>query len=217
MNTEDQAGALSGEAPQGGPLAGLAEHLWPALRVLAVLTFLTGVLFPQVLATLAWLVFPHQASGSLIVQDGEVVGAELIGQGFSHPGYFTGRPSAAGDGYDAATSGGTNLGPNNPKFEEEVRRRAEEYRRRNKLALGAPVPADAVTCSGSGLDPHISPANAELQVPRVAGERGLSKGEVRRLVARYTYGRQLWCLGEARVAVLPLNRALDDVAPNSRR
>lgn len=156
--------------------------------------------------------FPHQAAGSLVRRGDAVVGSELIGQGFAGPGYFHPRPSAAGSGYDAASSGGTNLGPNSPKLGDEVRELTATYRRVNGLAADVPLPADAVTRSGSGLDPHISPANAELQVARVARERGLPADEVRRLVAEHTRGRQLGFLGEPRVAVLPLNDALDHLA-----
>jgi K+-transporting ATPase ATPase C chain len=177
-----------------------------------LLTVLSGVLFPAALAGLAWLLFPRQAGGSLVDRDGEVVGSDLIGQDFSGPGYFHPRPSAAGRGYDAASSGGTNLGPSNPKLRDDVRALAETFRALNGLAPDAVVPADAVTRSGSGLDPHISPANADLQVPRVARARGMSEESVRRLVAAQTRGRSLGILGEPAVAVLPLNLALDRTA-----
>jgi K+-transporting ATPase ATPase C chain len=181
------------------------------------------------LAGLAFPLFSHQAEGSLVTRDGAVVGAELIGQNFSGPGYFHSRPSAAGDGYDATASGGTNLGPANPKLRDGgkagpavtgksksfagVRELAELYRQSNSLAPDSVVPIDAVTRSGSGLDPHISPANAALQVSRVARERKLNEEEVRYLVAEYTQGRQFGFLGEPRVAVLALNLALDQLAP----
>jgi K+-transporting ATPase ATPase C chain len=180
------------------------------------LTLLTGVVFPLVLAGPARLLFPSQADGSLVSRDGVVVGSELIAQNFSGPGYFHPRPSAAGDGYDATASGGSNLGPDNRKLRklrDDVRRLADEYRRINALPPDAVVPLDAVTRSGSGLDPHISPANAELQVPRVARARDMDEDAVRRLVAEHTRGRQLGFLGEPRVAVLPLNLALDRAAP----
>jgi K+-transporting ATPase ATPase C chain len=157
--------------------------------------------------------FPFQADGSLIRKEDATVGSELIGQGFEGEEYFHPRPSAAGEGYDATASAGTNLGPNHPKLLEAVRGRAEDYRRRCGLGPDAPVPIDAVTSSGSGLDPHISPANADLQVPRVARSRGLSEESVRRLVAEHTLGRQLGFLGEPRVAVLSINVALDRIAP----
>jgi K+-transporting ATPase ATPase C chain len=196
-----------------------------------LLTLLTGVVFPLVLAALAVPLFFHQAEGSLMTRNGEVVGSELIGQGFSGPAYFHPRPSAAGDGYDATASGGTNLGSANPKLREGapsdpagaekskpfagVRELVEAYRRTNSVPPDVAVPIDAVTRSGSGLDPHISPANAALQVPRVARERRLSEEVVRQLVAEYTQGAQLGFLGEPRVAVLPLNLALDRLAPRS--
>ncbi len=198
-----------------------------SLLAVLLLTVLTGLFWPLALAALARPLFPHQAGGSLIVRD-RVVGSELIGQDFTRPGYFHPRPSAAGRGYDAAASGGTNLGPANPKLRDGtkddpatpgvdesfagVRELVEGYRTRNGLAPDAAVPVDAVTRSGSGLDPHISPDNAALQVPRVARDRGLSEETVRRLVAEHTRGRQFGILGEPRVAVLPLNLALDRAA-----
>jgi len=208
--------------------ASVLEQLRPALLSVTVLTLLTGAVFPLVLAALARPFFPRQATGSLVERDG-IVGSELIGQDFTGLAYFHPRPSAAGHGYDAAASGGTNLGPGNPKLRDGtkddpatpgvdesfagVRELAEGYRTRNGLAPGAAVPVDAVTRSGSGLDPHISPANAVLQVPRVARARGLTEAAVHRLVAEHTLGRQFGILGEPRVAVLPLNLALDQAAP----
>jgi K+-transporting ATPase ATPase C chain len=210
--------------------AAVLDQLRPALLSVVLLTVLTGVVFPLVLAALARPVFPRQAGGSLIVRD-EIVGSELIGQDFKSAAYFHARPSAAGLGYDAAASGGTNLGPANPKLRDGarddpltsgidesfagVRELAESYRIRNGLAPDAAVPVDAVTRSGSGLDPHISPANAILQLPRVARARRLSEQAVRGLVAEHTRDRQLGILGEPRVAVLPLNLALDRVAPST--
>jgi K+-transporting ATPase ATPase C chain len=159
--------------------------------------------------------FPFHADGSLVTRAGVVVGSELIGQEFSKAEYFQSRPSAAGKGYDGAASGGTNLGPNNPKLRNGardfagIRQLAEEYRRRNGLAPDAWIPIDAVTRSGSGLDPDISPANAALQIARVARARNASEEAVRRLVANHTKGPQLGFLGDARVKVLDLNLALD--------
>jgi K+-transporting ATPase ATPase C chain len=209
-------------------VSGLREQIRPAVPGILLLTLLTGIAFPLALAGLAFPLFSHQARGSLVTRDGAVVGAELIGQNFSGPGYFHPRPSAAGDGYDATASGGTNLGPANPKLRDGekgdpdatgksksftgVRELAEVYRRSNGLSPGSAVPIDAVTRSASGLDPHISPANAVLQVPRVALERKLNEEEVRRLVDEHTQGRQFGFLGEPRVAVLPLNLALDQLA-----
>jgi len=209
-------------------VSGLRELIRPAMLGILLLTLLTGIVFPLALAGLAFPLFSHQAEGSLLTRDGAVVGAELIGQNFSGPGYFHPRPSAAGEGYDATASGGTNLGPANPKLRDGVkadpavtgksksftgvRELAEVYRRSNGLSPSSAVPIDAVTRSASGLDPHISPANAVLQVPRVALERKLNEEEVRRLVDEHTQGRQFGFLGEPRVAVLPLNLALDQLA-----
>jgi K+-transporting ATPase ATPase C chain len=204
------------------------RQLRTAVLGVLLLTVLSGLIFPLVLAAIAWPLFPQQAGGSLIVRDGVVVGSELIGQDFSGPGYFHPRPSAAGRGYDATSSGGTNLGPANPKLRDGtrddpatpdvdesfagVRELAEAYRARNGLATGAAVPSEAVTRSGSGLDPHISPDDAAAQVVRVARARRLDEAEVRRLLADHTHNRLLGILGAPRVAVLPLNLALDRAA-----
>ena len=176
-----------------------------------LLTLLTGLAYPLAMTGLAQVLFPHQANGSLLRDaEGAVIGAELVGQVFSRPEYFHPRPSAAGDdGYDASASGATNLGPTNQRLIDLVRARAAAYRQENGLAGDSPVPVDAVTASASGLDPHISRANALLQVPRVARARGLSQEQVRALVDRYTEGRTLSILGEPRVNVLKLNLALD--------
>ncbi len=180
-----------------------------------VLTLLTGCVFPLLLAAIGRSLFPRQASGSLLTREGVVIGSELIGQEFSRPEYFQSRPSAAGKGYDATSSGGTNLSPNNPKLKNGgaefagIQQLAEEYRKRNNLAPDTPVPIDAVTRSASGLDPDISPANAALQIPRVARARGVSEETVRRLVAEHTKGRQFGFLGSPRAPVLELNLALD--------
>jgi K+-transporting ATPase ATPase C chain len=195
----------------------LHEQLRPALLGVFWLTVLTGCVFPLVLFAFGHLLFPGQAAGSLLTRDGVVVGSELIGQNFTRPEYFQPRPSAAGAGYDGTASGGTNFGPANPKLIEDVRRLAEEYRKINGMPPDSVVPIDAVTRSGSGLDPHISPANAALQVPRVARARGLSQDAVRRLVADHTQGRQLGFLGDPRVSVLDLNLALDRIAPLAGR
>jgi K+-transporting ATPase ATPase C chain len=180
-----------------------------------VLTLLTGSAFPLLLAAIGWPLFPRQASGSLVTRGGVVIGSELIGQEFSRPEYFQSRPSAAGNGYDGTSSGGTNLGPNNPKLRDGaagfagIPQLAEEYRKRNGLTPDAPIPIDAVTRSASGLDPDITPANAALQIPRVARARGVSEEAVYRLLANHTKGPQLGFLGNARVPVLELNLALD--------
>jgi K+-transporting ATPase ATPase C chain len=206
------------------------QQLGPAFRGLFALTFLAGVIFPLALAALACPLFPRQSRGSLIVRD-TVIGSELIGQGFTRPEYFHPRPSATGRGYDASSSGGTNLAPTRPRLRDGAKddpvtpgvdesfagvlELVEGYRIQNGLPPGTPVPADAVTRSASGLDSHISPANAALQVPRVARARGLGEEAVRRLVAEHTLGRQFGILGEPRVAVLPLNLALDRTSGTS--
>ncbi|HVO91767.1 MAG TPA: K(+)-transporting ATPase subunit C, partial [Terriglobales bacterium] len=217
--------SANAELTKSASIATLRDQLRPALLSVLLLTLLTGALFPLMLFVLARPVFPTQATGSLITRDGVVIGSELIGQNFTSPAYFHPRPSAAGAGYDAAASGGTNLGPTNPKLKDGgaddpktadadesfagIRQLTEEYRKQNGLAPEVAIPIDAVTRSGSGIDPHISPANAALQIPRVARSRSLSINVVRSLVARHTQGRQFGILGEPRVAVLPLNLELD--------
>jgi len=176
-----------------------------------VLTVLLGIVYPLVMTGLSQVLFPNQANGSLLRDSsGNVVGSALLGQNFSSPQYFHPRPSAAGtDGYDATSSGGSNLGPTNQKLLDAAQDRATAYRTENGLAADALVPIDAVTASASGLDPDISPANALLQASRVAKSRNLSEDQVRSLVNQYTEGRTLWVLGEPRVNVLKLNLALD--------
>jgi potassium-transporting ATPase KdpC subunit len=195
----------------------MTQHLRTAILGVILLTLLTGCVFPLGLFAVGHLLFCDAADGSLLTRNGLVIGSRLIGQDFSRPEYFNGRPSAAGSGYDGLSSGGTNLGPLNRKLIEDVRGLAEEYRRRNELPTGAVVPIDAVTRSGSGLDPHISPSNAALQVPRVSRARGLSEDAVRRLVAVHTQGRQWGFMGSPRVSVLDLNLALDQEAPVAAR
>jgi len=186
-----------------------------------VLFLTTGVIFPAVLFALGRTLFPHQANGSLITRGGTAIGSTLIGQPFTRPEYFHGRPSAAGRGYDAAASSGTNLGPNNPKLIDGagdfpgIRQLAEQYRRENGIAPDTPIPIDAVTRSASGLDPQISPANAELQSARVARARGLSDSVVRSLVEDHTVRRQFGILGDPQVSVLELNLALDRLGTES--
>jgi len=207
--------------------AKLRDQLRPAILSMLVLTVLTGTIFPLLLFAIGRPLFPRQASGSLVTRGGAVIGSELIGQQFNRPEYFQARPSAAGSGYDGTSSGGTNLGPNNPKLKNGaadfagIRQLAEEYRKRNGLVPDAPIPIDAVTRSASGLDPHISPANAALQISRVARTRGVSEEIVRRLVADHTQGPQFGFLGNPRVSVLDLNLALDqplkqEAPPTSR-
>jgi K+-transporting ATPase ATPase C chain len=177
--------------------------------MLAILTGLTGVVYPLAVTGLAKILFPSESEGSLVIREGRPIGSSLIGQPFSQNGYFWSRPSATSPTpYNAAASGGSNLGPLNPTLEANVKARIEDLRR------GDPgirrIPADLVTASGSGLDPHLSPASVELQVPRVARARGRSEDEIQRLVARFTEGRQWGLLGEPRVNVLLLNLALDE-------
>ena len=189
----------------------IPKHLRTAVVSVVWLTLITGCIFPLLLFALGRLLYPGQVSGSLLTRNGVVVGSRLIGQDFTRPEYFHSRPSAAGTGYDGTSSGGTNLGPSNPKLIAAVRRLAEDYRRSNGLPPDAPVPIDAVTSSGSGLDPHISPRNAELQIARVARARGLEEGPVRLLVASHTEGPQLGFMGSPRISVLELNLALDQL------
>jgi K+-transporting ATPase ATPase C chain len=186
----------------------MLQQLMPALRITVVLTLLTGCLYPALVTGLAKAIFPRQAAGSLIVRDGKQTGSEIIGQKFTRPEYFHGRPSAAGDGYDAANSGGSNLGPTNQKLVDRIKADIEVFRRENPLFQGS-IPADLVTASASGLDPHISPASAYAQVERVARVRHIPVDQVQRLVDGHLEGRQLRFLGEPHVNVLKLNLALD--------
>ncbi len=200
------------------PDAKVGEQLRPAILSVLVLMLLTGCVFPLLLFVIARPLFPRQAAGSLVRHGTAVIGSELIGQLFTRPEYFQPRPSAAGSGYDGISSGGTNFGPNNPKLKNGaadfvgIRQLAEEYRKRNGLDPDVPIPIDAVTRSASGLDPDISPANALLQIPRVARVRGLSEEAVHRLVADHTEGRQFGFVGAPRVSVLKLNLALDQLS-----
>ena len=187
----------------------MAAHLRPALTSLILFTVITGVVYPLAVTGIAQAIFPFQANGSLIVNDGKVMGSALIGQPFDDPKYFWGRPSAtASFGYNAGASTGSNLSPTNPDLVKAVQGRVEALRATDPGNL-APVPVDLVTASGSGLDPHISPAAALYQVARVARERKFSPDTVRTLVERHTEGRWLGFLGEPRVNVLALNLALD--------
>jgi K+-transporting ATPase ATPase C chain len=184
------------------------------MKMTIVLTVLTGLIYPIVMVGLSRVVFPAQAQGSLIVRDGKVVGSSLIGQNFSKPGYFHSRPSAAGDkGYDASASGASNLGPTNKALIEAVKSRLKGVLEENPGVSPAQVPIDLVTTSGSGLDPEISLAAAQLQVPRVAKARGLGEEQVQKLVEQSTRDRYLGILGEPGVNVVALNLALDGAAP----
>ena len=188
----------------------LFKHIYPAIALTIVLTVLVGIIYPFVMTGLSELLFKEKARGSLIEREGKVIGSRLIGQPFKGPGYFHSRPSAAGSGYDAAASGATNLGPTSKQlFEEQVRGRAKQLRAESP---NIQIPVDLITSSGSGLDPHVSPAAAEFQIPRVARERRMSEDEVRGLVGKHTEGREFGVLGEPRVNVLELNLALDEAS-----
>jgi len=192
------------------------KQLLIAVRVTLVFAILTGVAYPLLVTGLAKAIFPHQSDGSLVQAGGKTIGSELIGQKFTRPEYFQGRPSAAGtDGYDGLASGGSNLGPTNQHLVDRVQADAKKFRDANPGATG-PLPADLVTMSGSGLDPDLSPASAELQIPRVAAARGMSVDALRELVASHTEGRQFGILGEPRVNVLKLNLALDQAQPMTK-
>jgi len=187
----------------------MKDQIRPALTMLLILTVLTGLIYPLAVTGLAQLFFPDQANGSLIVRDGKVTGSKLIGQYFDKPEYFWSRPSATSPfPYNAAASGGSNLGPTNPALVDAVKARVAALRAADP-GNESPVPVDLVTASGSGLDPHISPAAALYQVKRVARARGLEEGTVQTLVTQHTEGRQFGLLGERRVNVLQLNLALD--------
>ncbi len=191
----------------------MRRQLLPALRVLAALTVLTGLLYPLAVTGIAQVAMPAKANGSLIEDSrGRVVGSRLIGQSFTGARWFHGRPSAAGDGYDPTASSSSNLGPTNPALLDAVRDRVRAYRKENGLTASAAVPVDAVTASGSGLDPHISVANARVQARRVAAARDLPLREVLALVSAHTDHRALGFLGEDGVNVVTLNLALADRA-----
>jgi K+-transporting ATPase ATPase C chain len=193
----------------------LIQELRPAILILLVLTVVTGVGYPLLVTGIAQLVWPSEANGSLIERDGKVLGSALIGQPFSASKYFWSRPSATAPvPYNAGASSGSNQGPLNPALADAVKARIQALKTADPGQI-APVPVDLVTASASGLDPHISPAAAEYQVPRVARVRGLPEDKVRELVAQHTAGRQLGILGEPRVNVLELNLALDSTPPGS--
>jgi potassium-transporting ATPase KdpC subunit len=193
----------------------MKKNLITAVLMTIVTTILLGIIYPLVVTGLAKAFFPAKANGQLIERNGKIIGSRIIGQAFTGPAYFHPRPSAAGNnGYDAANSGGSNLGPTNQKLLDRVKQDVATLQAENP---GQPVPIDMVTTSASGLDPDISPAAADFQIPRVARERGLSQDDLRRLVAKHTEGRQLGFLGEPRVNVLELNLDLDAVHPLEKR
>lgn len=187
----------------------MLKELKTAALLLVLLTALTGALYPALITGLAQAVFPGEANGSLIRQDGRIVGSSLVGQPFSDPAHFWGRPSATGPmPYNAAASSGSNLGPLNPALKDAVKARIDALKASDPTQT-APIPVDLVTASGSGLDPHISPAAARWQAPRIARIRSLSEAEVSKFIDAHTEGRQFGLLGEPRVNVLTLNLALD--------
>lgn len=188
----------------------MRSHLRTSIRYTLVTTVLFGVVYPLIVTGVAQVLFKNKADGQLISKNGRVVGSSLLGQPFSSPTYFHSRPSAAGSGYDAANSSGSNLGPTSQKLVDRVRADAAKAEADRP---GTSVPIDLVTTSASGLDPHITPAAADYQVRRIARERHLSEDAVRKLIAEHTQGRQLGFLGEPRVNVLELNLDLDSVAP----
>ena len=188
------------------------KNLLTAILMTIVTTVLLGLIYPLLVTGLAQAIFPDQANGQLIKRaDGTIIGSRIIGQPFTGPGYFHSRPSAAGAaGYDASASSGSNLGPTSQKLIERVRAQVEDLRKENP---GKPIPIDLVTTSGSGLDPHISPAAADFQIARVARERGLTENDVRQVVGMHTEGRTFGLLGEPRVNVLEVNLDLDRRKP----
>ena len=188
------------------------REIAPAFKVTLLFTIVTGLIYPGIVTGLAQLLFRDAANGSLIRVNGQVVGSSLIGQNFTKPEYFQPRPSVAGNGYDATASGGSNFGPTNQKLIDRVKASIDQFRKDNPDYTG-PIPADLVTASGSGLDPHISPASAMAQVSRVAKARGITPEQVGQLVAQNTASRQLGFLGEPGVNVLKLNLALDQQFP----
>jgi K+-transporting ATPase ATPase C chain len=192
----------------------ILQQLRPAILMVIVFTVITGLAYPLAVTGIAQVVFPGASDGSIAKNaSGSVIGSSIIGQTFTDPNYFWGRPSAAGDGYDAANSGGSNLGPTSEKLRELVQQRAEALRKASNLPADALVPAELVTASASGLDPNISPEAARFQTPRIAQTRGLPADQVLKLIDDHTDGRTLGFMGEPKVNVLELNMALDALKP----
>lgn len=186
----------------------MLKEIGPAIKITLLLTLLTGLVYPLAVTGVTQILFPHQANGSLVPAGGKLVGSELIGQPFAKPGYFHSRPSAAGSGYDGTASGGSNFGPTSQKLIDRVKGDVDKFQKENPAHNGT-IPADLLTASASGLDPHISPAAAEAQLERVAKARGVPADQVRSLVASATENRTIGFLGEPRVNVLKLNLSLD--------
>jgi len=194
----------------------IRKQIRPAITATLVLMVITGFIYPGIVTGLARVLFPSQANGSVVTVDGRAVGSSLIGQQFTQPWYFHSRPSAAGDGYDATASSGTNKGPADRKLADTLIAGAIANAEKDGAVKGQ-IPADMVTASASGLDPHISPANAEIQVARVAAARATDPEKIRALVASHTEGRQFGFLGEPRVNVLELNLAVDEAFPRTSK
>ncbi len=192
----------------------MKKNLITAVLMTIATTILLGIVYPLVVTDIAQVIFPKKANGQLIQKGGKTVGSSIIGQGFSGPAYFHSRPSAAGNGYDAANSGGSNFGPTNQKLIDRVKGDVASAEAENP---GTPVPIDLVTTSASGFDPHITTAAAEYQLPRIAKERGTTVDQLRALLAKHTEGRQLGILGEPRVNVLELNLELDERFPINKQ
>ncbi len=192
------------------------SQLRPALVITIFFTILTGIIYPLAITGVSQVLFPHQANGSLVSRQGKIAGSEIIAQGFTEPAYFHPRPSAAGaNGWDAVASSGSNLGPTNPALADRLKKDAAAFRKENP-AFSGPIPADAITTSGSGLDPDISPANAMAQAERVRQARGMTAVQMNQLLSAHTQGRQFGFLGEPRVNVMKLNLALDNNFPLKR-